>query len=205
MKFLFSSMFFISSLALIGCGGGTSETVDLENRTATWSLKAKESFIHYTTVKQGDIAEPNLFSIFTGDVSPSGEAVISIALNSVQTNVDTRDERMKKLVFKTADYPLATISTSLPMATLEVMEEGDRVSIEQGLNVSMAGVRADFDVNFKVTRLGANSVLVESEQPIYVQAEDFGFEAGVAELQKLANLDSITPVVPVSFSLLFER
>jgi len=51
-------------------------------------------------------------------VSPSGEAVISIALNSVQTNVDTRDERMKKLVFKTADYPLATISTSLPMATL---------------------------------------------------------------------------------------
>jgi len=56
-----------------------------------------------------------------------------------------------------------------------------------------------------VTRLGPNKVLVSSAAPVYVHADDFGLQSGVDKLQELAKLSSITPVVPVSFSLMFER
>ena len=205
MRQLFTSLPILSLIVLSACAGEQRQPVEAENTAATWSLKARQSYVHYTTVKQDDIAEPNSFSIFTGSVEPSGAANVSIALNSVQTNVDTRDERMKRLVFKTSDYPMANISTTIPMQVLSALAEGKRQSIEEEITVSMAGVKASFDANFMVTRLGPNLVLVESERPVYVQASDFEFEGGIAELKNLANLDSITPVVPVSFSLVFDR
>jgi len=46
---------------------------------------------------------------------------------------------------------------------------------------------------------------VANKGVIVIDAEDFGFEAGLAKLQELAKLDSISPVVSVTVSLTFER
>jgi len=43
----------------------------------------------------------------------------------------------------------------------------------------------------------------ETVDPIVVDAAAFGLAPGLAELQKIANLPSITPAVPVTASLLF--
>jgi len=56
-----------------------------------------------------------------------------------------------------------------------------------------------------VTRLGANKVRVDNKAPLILDAEDFGFEAGLAKLQELAGLNSISPVVSATVSLTFER
>jgi len=194
---------FTAALFITACGGGApAETAE---RSGAWDLKSKESSILYTTIKNQSIAESNHFSLFTGEVSEGGDVTIDIALNSVKTNIDTRDERMKKFVFKTVDFPSAVISAALPMAEFGELTSGDRKSIENEISVSLAGQTSSYDAQFMVTRLGPNEVLVESAAPIMVAAEDFELGAGVAKLQELAKLDSITPVVPVSFSLVFKR
>ena len=188
---------------LAGCGGGGAP-VEAEN-TGPWDLKGKESSILYTTVKNNSIAETNSFSLFSGEVSNGGDVQIDIALNSVKTNIDTRDERMKKFVFKTVDYPSAVINATLPMAEFSALSTGERKFIVDEITVALAGKTASFETQFLVTRLGANKVLVESAIPIMVEADDFDLGAGVDKLQELAKLDSITPVVPVTFSLVFKR
>ena len=54
-------------------------------------------------------------------------------------------------------------------------------------------------------RIEFGHVLVESAAPVLLHIGDFGLTDGLATLQELAGLPSITPVSPVSFSLLFTR
>ncbi len=194
----------LAALALTACSGASKPATDIE-RNEPWDLKAKASHIRYTTIKNNSIAENNYFTLFSGSVGNDGTAQIDIALNSLETNVDTRNERMKSIVFNTLDYPSAVITANLPIDSLGALGLKERMSIESSIAVSMAGQSADYDAEFMVTRLGANEVLVESAAPIMVEAEDFGFGPAIDKLQELANLDAITPVVPVSFSLVFER
>lgn len=46
---------------------------------------------------------------------------------------------------------------------------------------------------------------VDNKAPLLIDAEEFGFEAGLAKLQELAGLESITPVVSATVALTFER
>jgi hypothetical protein len=57
----------------------------------------------------------------------------------------------------------------------------------------------------QVTRLGANKARLDNKAPLLLDAEDFGYGAGLAKLQELAGLDSISPVVSITMSLTFER
>jgi len=187
---------------LMACSGPSAPVNTVE--FGPWTLDNKASHINYTTIKQGDIAESNSFELFSGSVSPSGEAIVEIALNSLNTYIDTRDERMKAYVFKTEEFPSATITATLPMSTLKALTPGDRKRINNEITVSLAGVEENFDTNFMITPLGSGDVLVETYTPIIVHTDDFNLGGGVNKLKELAKLDSITPVVSVSFSLMYK-
>ena len=190
--------------ALTACSAAPTQSAN-EAKTGPWDLKAAQSQIQYITIKNGDIAESNHFTLFSGKVDAAGTAQIDIALNSVETFVDTRNSRMKEFVFKTEQYPSATIKAALPMDNFKGYALGTRQKFETDITVSMAGQAQDYSAEFMITPISANKVLVESAAPIMVEAGDFAFEAGIAKLQSLANLQAITPIVPVSFSLIFER
>ncbi|MEP1231250.1 MAG: YceI family protein [Litorimonas sp.] len=194
----------LASLAITACSGSNTPTVDSE-RAGPWDLKAQSSSIRYTTIKNNSTAESNNFTLFSGSVSNDGTAKIDIALNSLETNVDTRNERMKTIVFNTLDHPSAVITSSLPMSELTDLTAHERKRVESEVSVTLAGTTASYDAEFMITRLDANEVLVESADPIMVNAQDFNFGPAIDKLQELAKLDSITPVVPVSFSLVFKR
>lgn len=71
--------------------------------------------------------------------------------------------------------------------------------------MNLHGASTTMPVDMVVTRIGDDLVQVETAQPLVVSASTFGLAEGVAELQALANLDSITTQVPVSVSLVFAR
>jgi len=73
------------------------------------------------------------------------------------------------------------------------------------MTLELHGVAEQFDVDVTVTRIGANKVRVDTKGPLLIDAEDFGLEAGLAKLQELAGLESITPVVSATVALTFER
>ena len=170
-----------------------------------WTVDSDATKLSYVSVKQGEIAEVNTFETLTGSVNESGEAVIEIDLASVSTLVDIRDERMRDVFFVVADNPAATVTAQIDPAAFENLKVGQSVQTTVDTTVSLKGVEAGFDAEVTVTRAGENRILAVSDKPVIVYADALELTEGLAQLQALAGLDSITPAVPVSFLIAFER
>ncbi|MEO1475259.1 MAG: YceI family protein [Pseudomonadota bacterium] len=186
-------------------GATTTESAAAVEFAGPWTLSGEESAITYLSIKNDAVAEPNTFGALEGMVDESGAAEITIDLNSVNTNVDIRNERMREVFFQTDTYPTATATTELDMAQFETLALGDSVSVPLDLNITLHGESQSNYHDVAVTRLGPNKVLVSSETPLILYAEDFGLLDGLSQLQALAGLDGITPIVPVNVSFVFER
>ena len=52
--------------------------------------------------------------------------------------------------------------------------------------------------------VSADRVLVATDGMLFLSAEDAGIEAGIAALQEIAGLDSISRVSPVTLRLVFD-
>ncbi|MEO1311088.1 MAG: YceI family protein [Pseudomonadota bacterium] len=188
-----------AALVLAACGGEPPVT-----RTA-WKLETDLSTVGYVSIKAGDFAETNAFGRVVGRVEPTGEARISIDLDTVETNVDIRNERMRKVFFETKTYPEAVVTLALDPAALQELGVGDRLRIDAPLTLALHGETAEYDAAMFVTRASADRVTVDLVRPILVDAREFGLENGLNELMALAGLPSITPTAPVTASLVFTR
>ncbi len=170
-----------------------------------WKLDSDGSVVSYASTKNGEVVEPNVFTGLSGEVSDDGAATVEIALTSLETFIDIRNERMREFVFKVADFPVATLTADLDMASFADLAPGDVVESTFDVNIAASGAETSYETTALVTRAADNRVLVASKTPIVVYAEDFGYLDGLAKLQDIAGLDSITPIVPVSFNLQFVK
>ena len=195
--------FLVPLLSLAACSQAPAEAPSVTG--SAWTVDSDASELSYVTVKQGDIAEVNTFENLTGSVSESGEAVIEVDLASVSTLVDIRDERMRDIFFVVADNPTATVTAQVDPAAFEALGVGESLQTTLDTTVSLKGAEASFDAEVTVTRAGEDRVLAVTDKPVVVYADALELTAGLAQLQELAGLDSITPAVPVSFSIAFER
>lgn len=169
---------------------------------AAWTLDAARSELSFVTVKAGDVAEVHRFGTLEGSVSDGGEAVVRIALVSVDTHIPVRDERMRTMLFETATFPTATLTAKLPANALDLPAVA---SVDLPLEGKLELHGASQSLKFTVTamRLGDGRVVVASRQPVIVTADQFGLSAGVEKLREVAKLLAISKAVPVSFVLEF--
>lgn len=200
MRFIFISLLTLTFALLTACAPkGEAE------KTGPWSLVSAESGMTYVTIKNGSLGEVNTFRMMDGSVSESGQAEFTVFLDSVDTNNEIRDPRMREILFETATYPSAKVTANLDMAQFADLPIGGTETVLLDMTLDLHGISEQFDFYVLVTRLGANKVRVDNKAPLLIDAEDFGFEAGLAKLQELAGLDSITPVVSATVALTFER
>lgn len=192
-----------AALALAACSPSTPSAPVEPPTPATWSVSGPDSRVSFVTVKAGEIAEVHHFEGLSGTVGADGKAVVEIPLDEVKTAIDIRDQRMRDILFETAKFPKATITAQLDLAGLGALAPGARQTLALPITVELHGASAQVEADFYVTRIGADRVLVETVEPIVVDAAAFGLLPGLAELQKIANLPSITPAAPVTASLLF--
>ena len=202
MRSIFKALSLSSLLFLAACG---SETKGEAERSGNWTLNPLQSSVSYVTIKSGPLGEVNTFNEISGRVSTDGRAEFIIALDSVDTNSETRDPRMKEYVFETGQYPEAKVTANLNMEKLNTLAIGSSKTVSLDMKLDMHGVKDEQEFDVLVTRLGANKVRVDSKAPLVIDAEYFGFEAGLAKLQELASLESISPIVSATVSLTFER
>ncbi|MEM7688677.1 MAG: YceI family protein [Pseudomonadota bacterium] len=170
-----------------------------------WSVDGAASSLSYVSVKAGDIAESNRFTGLSGGVTPEGAANIDIDLSTVETKVDIRNERMRDIFFEVADHPTATVSAQIDPAAFDGLALGESVVQPLEATLTLKGVEAPLDAQVAVTRTGEDAVMVTSVEPVIVDAGALELTDGLATLQELAGLPSITPAVPVSFSIAFTR
>lgn len=172
---------------------------------AQWALSPDESRIGFVSVKAGDFPESHYFREIQGTVSQSGEAEIVIPLDSVETNIDIRNERMREFLFETDTYPTAIIAASIDLDALNMMDVGARKSVDFAGELTLHGATAPIETTLTLTRIAETRVLVETTDPVILYADQFKLSAGIEKLMELASLPSITTAVPVAISLVFER
>ncbi len=203
---------FAALAALAACGsqatqaaeGATEAKDEPASPASAWALDAAASRISFVSVKAGEIAEVHRFKEIAGKVSADGAAEIVIPLDSVETNIDIRNERMREILFETGDFPSATISAAIDMDAFADLAPGARAEAPTTLSVDLHGATMDLDADLFVTRISDKRVSVETAAPIIIDAALFGLADGVEALREVASLPSIAPLAPVTASLVFE-
>jgi len=172
---------------------------------AEWALDYDASRINFVTTKSNAAAEVHTFDIVDGDIKDNGNFAISIDLDSVDTGIPIRDERMRSMLFDTEEYPTATLVGVVDLAAVEAIGVGESSDMALEGQLMVHGTRLSVTLDLCVSRLSASRVLVTSRKPVIVNAGQVGLAAGVEKLREVAGLPSISPAVPVTFNLFFDQ
>lgn len=171
---------------------------------ADWQLDPVRSELTFTTIKKEIVAETHKFTQLSGMVTEAGHGRLEIGLASVDTANLVRDERLKIYLFEVDKFAMASFETDLALDEIFELEEG--VSLDFVLNgiLSLHGLNRSLQTVVSITRQADNHFLVETTEPISLDADDFGFSKGLKQLREMADLVSINPTVDVYLKLQFQ-
>ncbi|WP_086739676.1 YceI family protein [Erythrobacter colymbi] len=172
---------------------------------SAWTLDPAASRLGYVSIKAGEVAENNRFDTLRGTVTADGTASLEIDLASVNTGVEIRNERMREIFFAVADNPTATVTATIDPKAFAGLAVGQSITRPLKANVTIKGASSDVETDVLVTRTAEDRVLVVPTAPVIISTDMFGLTDELGELRALAQLPSITPAVPVTFTLVFKR
>jgi len=169
-----------------------------------WELLPDASAIRYQSVKDSTKVESSSFASFSGNIDISGLATVAIRLDSVDTNVDLRNVRMRFLFFETFQYPEAVITMQLEPGILSDLGKIRRKVLTLPYTLDLHGVSKSLEAEMVITEISGGVISVSSSAPISISAADFSLGGGIKKLEEAANV-SIIPSATVTFNLLFSR
>lgn len=169
-----------------------------------WDLEATLSHINFVSTKNLHNMEVHTFNTISGHIDDQGVARVFIDLNSINSGIPLRDQRMRDYLFETANYPTATISVTVPEGLLATLAVGQIVQTNVSAAVDLHGVSIQVASRVAVQRLSETRIRVQSLAPVLTRAADFNLTAGIEVLRGLVNLTSISSGVPVDFALVFD-
>lgn len=172
---------------------------------ANWTLDGDGSALSFVSTKAINVAEVHRFGQLSGNVDGSGKVSISIALGSVDTGIELRDERMRDMLFDTEHYPVATVSATVDASAIDAMSAGDSIDMTIEGDLDLHGVSKPLMMDIVVTKSGDDHLLVVSKKPVLVNVPEFSLAEGVEALREIAGLPNISLAVPVSFVLSFDK
>lgn len=140
--------------------------LSLNAYSADWLVSNQGSRINFISIKKGDIAEVHHFTQVSGQLSDAGAFSLSIPLNSVVTNVEIRDQRMKEILFETAQYPSVELTASLDGQAIDKASVGTIMSMSVDAKVSLHGKTQTLPVMVSVAKVAGDKLMVASEAPL---------------------------------------
>lgn len=171
--------------------------------SAAWVLDPAASAVNFVSIKNNSVAEVHHFTKLSGQLSDSGEATLSLALDSVETHIPIRNERMRKMLFESHQFTQATAVVAVDMAAFKAIKKGAEQVFESDVKLDLHGLVAQLPAKLRVSRLSKKQYRVATVQPVIVNAADFDLLAGIEALREIAKLKAIGAGVPVSLSLGF--
>lgn len=171
---------------------------------AAWVLDNDKSSLHFISTKKEHVSEVHHFTQLSGSVNDDGQLSVVIALASVETGIDIRNQRMRDNLFIVEHMPTATLSANLPESLLKLLP-GESTIATVSAELSLNGHSKTLDVDVRVSRLSAQTLLADSVKPILIKADDYKLAEGVTVLKELAGLPGISLTVPVNFNLSFNQ
>ncbi len=172
--------------------------------SADWNLNNDSSVLNFVSIKKNTIGEAHRFNQLAGTISQNGAFKATINLASVNTNIPVRDERMKSMLFDVATFPQADISGNT-VNTFKAPAAGEAKIEAVKLQLVINGKTIPLETRLRVVGLGKQGLLVSTIEPLLLDAAALGYTEGIDKLREIAQLPSISTVVPVTFSLVFDH
>ena len=170
---------------------------------AQWTLNNDNSQLSFVSIKAGNIGEVHKFGQLTGELTSEGQLTVEVELASVDTLIPIRDDRMQQLLFETDIFPKATFTASIDMAEVNAVEVGSSKALDISGDLKIRDRTTSISPKVMVTRIAEGAVLVNTLQPLLLNADAVGLTDGVEKLREIAGLPSISSAVPVTFVLTF--
>jgi hypothetical protein len=170
---------------------------------AAWQLDGESSRLTFVTTKVTNVAEVNRFRSLRGSVGDDGKVQLQVPLETVDSGIPLRDERLRQQLFEIDKFASAQISAQLDIAPLLTLAAGAQMELRLPLTVTLHGHSQSYSSELLVTRLDDRRFQVVTLAPLVLNAEDFGLAAGIEALRQLAGLKTISLAVPVSAVLIF--
>ena len=159
-------------------------------------MDSSRSTLNITSVKNDRLAELFAFERVSGTINDaSGKASIEITLDSIDSGIEIRDERMRKYLFNTEDIDLKGLKSLKPGEQREVELKGE---------LAMSGHTVPISFQTQVTRLNGGALGVATVAPGFIDLTRYKMAPGIEKLRSLAGLDNISLAVPVTFSVVFK-
>ena len=170
---------------------------------ANWYLDGESSRLSFISTKNTNISEVQRFLVLHGKVDPKGLAQVQVELESVNSGVPLRDERMRKELFEIQTFPEALITTQIDLRPINDLAPGAQLELRLPLTVDLHGKQHTYNAELLATRLDDRRFQVVTLEPLVINAEDFDLAPGLERLRKLADLSAISLSVPVGAVLIF--
>ena len=170
---------------------------------ASWYLDGESSRLSFITTQNANVANKHRFLVLHGKVDRKGHAQLRIEMDSVNSAVPLRDERMRDQLFDFKHFPEAQITAQINLQPINELAPGAQVELRLPVTVSLRGKQHTYEAELLATRLDERRFQVVTLEPLMLQAEDFGLQPELETLRKLAGLSAISFSVPVSAVLIF--
>lgn len=170
---------------------------------ANWYLDGESSRLSFITTQNANIADVHRFLVLHGKVDRKGLAQLRIEMDSVNSSVPLRDERMRDVLFDFKHFPEAQISAQIDLQPFNDLASGAQLELRLPVTVSLRGKQHTYQAELLATRLDERRFQVVTLEPLMLQAEDFGLQPELETLRKLAGLSAISFSVPVNAVLIF--
>lgn len=180
-----------------------SSVLASSNAYAEWRLKNADSNVYYVSTKNIVVSELNYFNTLAGSIDEEGELTIRINLESIETDIPIRNERIKSMLFEVLSYPKATVMATIDTQKLNALIPGKTYIETIDFQLNLHGITQNLSTTIKAIKHADGDILVTPTTPILISAQQFGLEKGIERLRKIARLESISPSVPVTFNLTF--
>ena len=170
---------------------------------ANWYLDGESSRLSFISTKNTNISEVQRFLVLHGKVDPKGLAQVQVELESVNSGVPLRDERMRKELFEIQTFAEALITTQIDLRPINDLAPGAQLELRLPLTVDLHGKQHTYNAELLATRLDDRRFQVVTLEPLVINAEDFDLAPGLERLRKLADVSAISLSVPVGAVLIF--
>lgn len=196
----------VKKLPLVGRGiAATAAMILACSAQASWDLNGSESSVNFISVKKSAVAEVHRFNEVWGSIDESGNVKISIALDSVDTLIPIRDERMRKMLFETGLFPNAEVIGRVDVESVKDLAPGESQVRDVEFTLSLHGHQQAIKTQVQVVALSGGRLQVSTLKPLAINASDFDLIKGVNKLREVAKLPSISTAVPVFVRLVFKQ
>ncbi|MGE8096904.1 YceI family protein [Pseudomonas sp. H3(2019)] len=170
---------------------------------ADWYLDGESSRLSFISTKNANLSEVQRFLVLHGKVDANGQAQVQVELESVNSGIPLRDERMRKELFEIKTFPEALISTQIDLRPIKDLAPGAQLELRLPLTVSLHGKEHAYNAELLATRLDDRRFQVVTLEPLVIKAEDFDLLPGLENLRTVAGLSAISSSVPVGAVLIF--